>query len=112
MSNNSFPIGAIKKRKKELELETPEGLKKVYPLYPTVRREEKEGKVFFSTLVRKRYDGQYHLIPMEYSGETEAKTIHGIHAMVHRYLMLGVLTKQDVIDNDQINEATRLKNIK
>jgi len=103
---------AISKRKEELKLQTPEGLKDTYPLYPTVRREERAGKVFFSTLVRKRYDGQYHLIPMEYSGETEAKTIHGIHAMVHRYLMLGVLTKQDVIDNDQINETTRLKNIK
>ena len=103
---------AISKRKEELKLQTPEGLKDTYPLYPTVRREEIDGKVFFSTLVRKRYDKQYHLIPMKYSGETEAKTIHGIHAMVHRYLMLGVLTNQDVIDNDQTNEAIRLKNIK
>jgi len=99
----------ISKRKKELLLQTPEGLKDTFPLYPTVRREEEEGKVIFSTLIRKRYDGQYHLIPMKYSGETEAKSIHGIHAMAHRYLMLGVLTKQDVIDNDQINEVDRLK---
>jgi hypothetical protein len=97
--------------KKKEELHTPEGLKNLYPLYPTVRREEEGGKVIFSTLIRKRYDGQYHLIPMKYSGETEAKSIHGIHAMAHRYLMLGVLTKQDVIDNDQTNEVDRLKTI-
>ena len=103
---------AISKRKEELVLQTPQGLKTLYALYPTVRREEKDGKVFFSTLVRKRYESQYYLIPMEYSGETEAKSIHGIHAMAHRYLMLGVLTDQDIIDNDQINEVTRLKNIK
>ena len=103
---------SISKRKEELQLQTPEGLKDLYPLYPTVRREEKDGKVFFSTLVRKRYDGQYHLIPMAYSGETESKSIHGIHASVHRYLMLGVLTKEDVIDNDQTNEVIRLKKLK
>ena len=103
---------SISKRKEELKLQTPEGLKDLYPLYPTVRREEKDGKVFFSTLVRKRYDKQYHLIPMEYSGETESKSIHGIHASVHRYLMLGVLTNQDVIDNDQTNEVIRLNKLK
>lgn len=103
---------SISKRKEELQLQTPEGLKDLYPLYPTVRREEKDGKVFFSTLVRKRYDKQYHLIPMEYSGETESKSIHGIHATVHRYLMLGVLTNQDVIDNDQTNEVVRLNKLK
>lgn len=103
---------AISERKEELKLQTPEGLKNTYPLYPTVRREEKEGKIFFSTLVRKRYDGKYYLIPMEYSGETESKSIHGIHATVHKYLMLGVLTNQDVIDSDQVNEVTRLKTIK
>ena len=103
---------AISKRKEELKLQTPEGLKSTYPLYPTVRREEKEEKIFFSTLVRKRYDGKYYLIPMVYSAETEAKSIHGIHAMVHRYLMLGVLNSQNIIDNDQTNEITRLKTIK
>jgi hypothetical protein len=110
MKNNPFPIEAIKKRKKKLE--TPEELKKMLPLYPTVRREEVLGKVHFNTLVRKRYDKQYYLIPMDYSGETEAKSIHGLHAMVYRYLMLGVLTEQDVLDNDQTNEVTRLNNIK
>jgi len=103
---------SISKRKEELQLQTPEGLKELFPLYPIVRREEIDGKVFFSTLVRKRYDKQYHLIPMKYCGETEAKSIHGIHASVHRYLMLGVLTNQDVIDNNQINEATRLNKLK
>jgi hypothetical protein len=103
---------SISKRKEELKIQTPEGLKDSYPLYPTVRREEKDDKVFFSTLVRKRYDKQYYLIPMVYSGETESKSIHGIHAMVHRYLMLGVLTNQDIIDNDQTNEVTRLTKIK
>lgn len=99
---------SISKRKEELQLQTPEGLKNNYPLYPTVRREEKEGKIFFSTLVRKRYNQKYYLIPMEYSGETEAKSIHGIHATAHKYLMLGVLCKSDIIDNDQINEVDRL----
>jgi hypothetical protein len=103
---------AISQRKEELRLQTPEGLKDTFPLYPTVRREEKEEKIFFSTLIRKRYDGKYYLIPMRYSAETEAKSIHGIHAMAHRYLMLGVLTKQDIIDNDQINEVVRLNKLK
>ena len=102
----------ISQRKEQLSLQTPENLKDIYPLYPVVRREERKGKVYFSTLVRKRYDGQYYLIPMEHSEETEAKSIHGIHAMAHRYLMLGVLHRTDVIDNDQINEVTRLKNLK
>jgi hypothetical protein len=97
--------------KKKEELQTPEGLKNLYPLYPTVRREEKEGKVFFSTLVRKRYNEKYYLIPMEYSGETESKSIHGIHATAHKYLMLGVLFKSDIVDNDQTNEVDRLKTI-
>lgn len=103
---------AISQRKEELRLQTPEGLKDTFPLYPTVRREEKEEKIFFSTLIRKRYDGKYYLIPMRYSAETEAKSIHGIHAMAHRYLMLGVLTKQDIIDNDQTNEVVRLNKLK
>ena len=96
----------------ELKLKSAPDLKASLPLYPVVRREERKGKVYFSTLVRKRYDGQYYLIPMEHSEETEAKSIHGIHAMAHRYLMLGVLHRTDVIDNDQINEVTRLKNLK
>lgn len=102
----------LSKRKEELKLQTPEGLKSVYPLYPVVRREEKEGKVFFSTLVRKRYEKKYYLIPMEYSGETEAKSIHGLHANVYKYFMLGVSTTQDIIDTDQTNEVIRLNNFK
>jgi hypothetical protein len=103
---------AISKRKEELVLQTPQGLRTLYSIYPTVRREQKEDKVFFSTLVRKRYDGKYYLIPIEYSEESEAKSIHGLHAMVYKYLMLGVLTNEDIIDNDQINEVARLNKIK
>lgn len=102
----------ISKRKEELTLQTPEGLRTLYPLYPTVRREQRGDKVFFITLVRKRYEGKYYLIPMEYSEESEAKSIHGLHAMVYKYLMLGVLTIKDVIDNDQTNEVVRLNNLK
>jgi hypothetical protein len=83
--------------------------KNTCPIYPVVRREEKEGKIFFSTQVRKRYDGTYYLIPMEFSGETEAKSIHGLHASVYKYLMLGVLEKEDPKDTDQKNECLRLK---
>ena len=41
----------------ELRLKNAIDLKEVLPLYPTVRRQEDKGKVSFSTLVRKRYDG-------------------------------------------------------
>jgi len=102
----------LSQRAKELKEETPESLKKAYPLYPIVRREVIDNGSEFSTLVRKRYDGKYYLIPMRYSDPVEAKAIHGIHSNVHRYLMLGVLNKQDIIDNDQINEVQRLTNVK
>jgi hypothetical protein len=49
---------------------------------------------------------------MKYADPAEAKAIHGIHSNVHRYLMLGVLNRQDIIDNDQINEVNRLTNLK
>jgi hypothetical protein len=49
---------------------------------------------------------------MEYSEESEAKSIHGLHAMVYKYLMLGVLTNEDIIDNEQTNEVARLNKIK
>jgi hypothetical protein len=102
----------LSQRAKELKEETPESLKNSYPLYPVVRREVIGNSVEFSTLVRKRYDGKYYLIPMKYSDPAEAKAIHGIHSHVHRYLMLGVLNRQDIIDNDQINEVERLTNVK
>jgi len=102
----------LSQRAKELKEETPESLKNSYPLYPIVRREVTDNGIEFSTLVRKRYDGKYYLIPMRYSDPAEAKAIHGIHSNVHRYLMLGVLNRQDVIDNDQINEVNRLTNLK
>jgi len=87
-------------------------LKELYPLYPTVRKTAIKGKFEFSTLVRKRYDGKYYLIPMRYSDLVEAKAIHGIHSQVHKYLMTGVLTKEDALDTDQTNEAQRLINLK
>lgn len=93
------------------KIETPESLKDTYPLYPTVRRQEEDKDVVFSTLVRKRYNKIYYLIPMKFKGDTEAKAIHGLHSNVYQYLMLGVLTKEDIIDSDQTNEITRLKNL-
>jgi hypothetical protein len=81
------------------------------PVYPSVRRIEEDNRISFKTVVRKRYDGKYYLVPMEFSGETEAKAIHGLHSNVYRYLMLGVLTKEDKLDEDQKNECLRLNEI-
>ena len=96
----------------ELKFKSPQDLKASLPLYPTVRRIEEGKSIVFSTLVRKRYDGVYYLIPMKFKGETEAKAIHGLHSNVHQYLMLGVHNFLDVKDDDQTNEIERLKNIK
>ena len=93
---------------KELKLKSASDLKASLPLYPTIKREE-EGK--FSTLVRKRYDGIYYLIPLRFKAENDAKASHGLHGQVYRYLMLGVHTLLDVKDNDQTNEVERLKNL-
>ena len=99
----------------ELKLKSASDLKASLPLYPTVRREEvpseKGKRISFSTLVRKKYDGVYYLIPFRVSESTEAKAIHALHAYVYRYLMLGVKTLLEVKDNDQIYEVTRLKNL-
>ena len=103
---------AISKRKEELRLQTPENLKDMYPLYPIVRRQDIGKEVTFSTLIRKRYEGKYYLIPVRFTDTTDAKAVHNLHAYVYKYLMLGVLTKEDIIDNDQINEVTRLKQLK
>jgi hypothetical protein len=97
---------------KTLSQKTSKDLKESYPLYPTVRKEITNNSVEFSTLVRKRYDGKYYLIPMKHSDPVEAKAIHGIHSKAHKYLMLGVLTKSDILDDNQINEVQRLTNIK
>jgi hypothetical protein len=111
MAKKSPLSKTLTERKEELTLQDPSKLKELYPLYPTVRREEIEGKIYFNTLVRKKYEGKYYLVPMKYSGETEAKSIHGIHSNVHRYLMLGVLEHEDVLDNDQVNECVRLRKL-
>jgi hypothetical protein len=95
----------------ELKLKSPQDLKDSLPLYPVVRRQEAGKEVAFKTLVRKRYDGVYYLVPMEFKDKTEAKAIHGLHANVHKYLMLGVHNFLDVKDDDQTNEVTRLKNL-
>jgi hypothetical protein len=95
----------------ELKLKNPSVLKEVLPLYPTVRKTEGEVKVCFSTLVRKKYEGVYYLIPMEFEDKVESRAIHGIHSAVHKYLMLGELTFLDVKDDNQSNEVERLKNL-
>jgi hypothetical protein len=96
---------------KELKNKSSNDLKDSLPLYPVVRRQESKGKVSFSTLVRKRYDGVYYLIPMQFEDKIEAKAIHGLHASVYKYFMTGVHTMLDVKDDDQTNEVTRLKNL-
>lgn len=94
----------------ELKLKNPQDLKASLPMYPIVRREEGK-EIVFKTLVRKRYDGVYYLIPMEFKDKSEAKAIHGLHANVHKYLMIGEHTFLDVKDDDQTNEVVRLKNL-
>lgn len=95
----------------ELKFKNVKELKASLPLYPTVRRQENKGKVSFSTLVRKRYDGVYYLIPMHFEDKVEAKAIHGLHASVYKYLMVGIFSISDVKDEDQTNEVTRLNNL-
>ena len=86
-------------------------LKERYPIYPVVRRETNKGKkIVFKTLVRKRFDKVYFLIPMEQEDTNEAKCIHGLHAKVYKELMLGRSRVSDVLDDDQTNECTRLSN--
>lgn len=94
----------------ELKLKSAQVLKESLPMYPVVRREEVGKEVVFKTLVRKRYDGFYYLIPMKFEEKSEAKAIHGLHANVHKYLMLGVHNFLDVKDDDQTSETIRLKN--
>lgn len=86
-------------------------LKKKYPIYPVVRRETTKGKrIVFKTLVRKRFNGVYYLIPMVQEDTNEAKCIHALHASVYKELMLGKSKISDVRDDDQINECQRLNN--
>lgn len=96
---------------KELKLKNAQDLKNSLPMYPVVRREENNKEITFKTLVRKKYDGVYYLIPIEFKDKIEAKAIHGIHVNVYKYLMLGVYHFLDVRDEDQTNEVVRLKNI-
>jgi hypothetical protein len=86
-------------------------LKEKYPIYPVVRRETTKGKrIVFKTLVRKRFNGVYYLIPMVQEDTNEAKCIHALHASVYKELMLGKSKISDVKDDDQINECQRLNN--
>jgi hypothetical protein len=86
-------------------------LKEKYPIYPVVRRETTKGKrIVFKTLVRKRFNGVYYLIPMVQEDTNEAKCIHALHASVYKELMLGKSKISDVRDDDQTNECQRLNN--
>jgi hypothetical protein len=95
----------------ELKLKSAPDLKASLPMYPVVRRSEEGKQIAFSTLVRKRYDGVYYLIPFRVTETSEAKAIHALHAYVYKYLMIGVKNLLDVKDDDQTNEVTRLKNL-
>jgi hypothetical protein len=92
-----------------LRLKSAPDLKDSLPMYPVVRREEAGKEIAFSSLVRKKYDGKYYLIPFRVTEKTEAKAIHALHAYVYKYLMLGEQSMMDVVDDDQTNEVTRLK---
>ena len=94
----------------ELKLKNAQDLKASLPMYPIVRREEGK-EIVFKTLVRKKYEGEYYLIPMEFKDKSEAKAIHGLHSNVYKYLMLGKLHFLDTKDDDQTNEIIRIKNI-
>jgi len=95
----------------ELKLKSAPDLKASLPMYPVVRRQEEGKQIAFSSLVRKRYEGVYYLIPFRVTETSEAKAIHALHAYVYKYLMLGVKTLLEVKDDDQTNEVTRLKNL-
>jgi hypothetical protein len=62
----------------------------------------------FKTLIRKRYNGVYYLIPLEARDNNEAKCIHKLHAEVYKELMLREYKVTDVKDDDQVNECNRL----
>ena len=94
-----------------LRLKGSKDLKESLPLYPIVRRVEEKGKIIFSTLVRKRYNKVYYLIPMQFEASSESRAIHGLHSAVYNYLMLGETNFLSVQDEDQINETVRLKNL-
>lgn len=95
----------------ELKLKSASNLKESLPLYPTVRRQEEGKRVTFSTLIRKRYDGVYYLIPVRFTDTSDAKAVHNLHTYVYKYLMLGAHSFLDVKDDDQTNEVDRLKNL-
>lgn len=96
----------------ELRLKNATDLKASLPMYPVVRREEAGKEIAFSSLVRKRYDGKYYLIPFRVTEKTEAKAIHALHSYVYKYLMLGKQNMMDVEDDNQENECNRLENLK
>jgi hypothetical protein len=85
-------------------------LKEELPLYPKIRREEKDKVIRFKTLVRKKYEGIYYLIPIEVKEKEgdNAKLVHLLHSVVYKYLMLGKFHFLDTQDNDQTSEIERL----
>lgn len=95
-----------------LRLKSAPDLKDSLPMYPVVRREEAGKEIAFSSLVRKKYDGKYYLIPFRVTEKTEAKAIHALHAYVYKYLMLGKQGMMDVLDDSQENECIRLETLK
>lgn len=90
-------------------------LKAANPLYPSIRRsEDKKGNTIFSTLVRRRFEGKYYLLPfmVKETKEVElAKVVHELHASIYKLLMLNPLDNTWTLDEDQINEVNRLKEL-
>jgi len=87
-------------------------LKAGFPIYPSIkRRVTPRGIVVFSTLIRKRYNKEYYLIPHVTEGplEQEAHTIHVLNVEVYRYLMNGKQEPWNVKDDDQTLENTRIE---
>jgi hypothetical protein len=98
----------------QLKIKTPQELKDKFPIYPTVRKTQDKDVFVFSTLVRKRYNKEYYLVPIDFKDKIEAKAIHGLHASVYKYLMLGEYEPALISlikDDNQINEMERLTNI-
>jgi hypothetical protein len=94
---------------------TSEELKKVIPTYPAIKVEG-ERKVVISTVIRKRYDGEYYLMKYEevYEKQSKAllpKAIHSFHRGIYAYLIQSRFTSKWILDDNQEREEIRLSRL-
>ena len=85
-------------------------LKKDYPIYPQIKPTPGMGS--FITLVRKRFEGKYFLLKTEVKCPEVSLCVHRLHSTVYNILMNGEYNSQWILDNEQIIENIRLKNLK